>query len=44
MNEIIDGTKAWTDTELESSILFEVPKENNSDNVDNATKNANSML
>ena len=42
-NEIIDGTKVWTDTELESSILFEVPKENNSDNVDNATENANGV-
>ena len=26
---ITNGTKVWTDTELESSILFEVPKEKN---------------
>ena len=26
-NEIIDGTKVWADAELESSVLFEVPKE-----------------
>ena len=40
-NEIIDEIKVWTDTELESSILFEVPKENNPDNIDNTTENAN---
>ena len=42
-NQIIDGTKSQTNTELESNILFEVPKENNLVNVDNATKNANGM-
>lgn len=39
-NEIIDGTKVWTDTELESSTLFEVPKETER-NVDATTENAN---
>ena len=26
--DIIDGIKMWTDSELESSMLFEVPKDN----------------
>ena len=35
---IIDGMKVWTDTELESSILFEVPKEKNPHNDESASK------
>ena len=32
--KIIDGKKIWIDTELKSSILFEVPKENQKDTKD----------
>ena len=41
VDKIIDGTKTWTDAELKSIILFEVPKENNLVNIDDATENAN---
>ena len=34
--KIIDGTKIWTDKELESSVLFEVPKENQKDAKDSS--------
>ena len=39
-NEIIDGTKVWTYSKLESSILFEVPKETNL-RADDITENEN---
>ena len=38
--DIIDGTKMWTDSELESITLFEVPKENISDYANSSTANA----
>ena len=41
-NEIIDGTKVWTDIELESSILFKVPKEMSLGN-NESTENANGL-
>ena len=41
--KILDGTKVWTDTELESSILFEVPKEKNLEEVDAPSQDNNSQ-
>ena len=40
-SNIIDSTKVWTDTELESSILFEVPKEKNQDKVNASSEDNN---
>ena len=42
-NENIDNVKTWTESELESSILFEVPKESNNDNVKPSVINEDSQ-
>ena len=41
--EIMYGTNIWTDEELESSIMFKVPKENRKDVNNSSAKIAPSM-
>ena len=42
--DIIDGAKTWTDAELENSTLFEVPKENLSDDANSSAAMQHHML
>ena len=42
-HKIIINTKTWTESELESSILFDVPAESNDDNMNSSVINENAL-